>query len=58
MQFMRIDFWPAGLVLAVAFLLVMAMRSLERFARSRTVKRTHQALQRAVGDPSDPKHDE
>jgi hypothetical protein len=48
MQFMRIDFWPAGLVLAVATLLIVAMRWLERFAREAAVKRTHQALQRAL----------
>jgi hypothetical protein len=57
MQFMRIDFWPAGLVLVIALLLIVAMRSLERFARSVTVKRTHQALQRALGDPSNPSNE-
>jgi hypothetical protein len=51
MQFMRIDFWPAGLVLAISLLLIVAMRSLERFSRSVTVKRTHEALQSALGDP-------
>jgi hypothetical protein len=52
MQFMRIDFWPAGLVLAIALLLIVAMRSLERFALGAAARRTHSALQRALSDPS------
>jgi hypothetical protein len=52
MQFMRIDFWPAGLVLALALLVIIAMRSLERFAHSAATRRTRRALQRALGNPT------
>jgi hypothetical protein len=54
MQFVRIDFWPAGLVLASAALIAMALRSLERFAHDLTARRTRQALHRALDDQSEP----
>jgi hypothetical protein len=53
MQFVRIDFWPAGLVLASAALIALALRSLERFAQDAAVRRTRRALQRALGDDDD-----
>jgi hypothetical protein len=48
MQFVRIDFWPAGLVIASAALIAMALRSLERFADDATARRTQRALNRAL----------
>jgi hypothetical protein len=48
MQFVRIDFWPAGLVLASAALIALALRSLERFAQDATVRRTRRALEHAL----------
>jgi hypothetical protein len=50
MQFVRIDFWPAGLVLASAALIALALRSLERFGQDSAVRRTRRALQRALDD--------
>jgi hypothetical protein len=48
MQFVRIDFWPAGLVLASAVAMAFALRVLERSAHSATGRRTRQVLQRAL----------
>jgi divalent metal cation (Fe/Co/Zn/Cd) transporter len=48
MAFVRIDLWPAGLVLAVAVVLIVAMRVLERYAHRAAVKRTRQALRQAL----------
>lgn len=52
MQSLRIDFGPAGLVLVIAGLLIVAMRSLERFAHSATIRRTRRALQHALCKPA------
>jgi hypothetical protein len=54
MQFVRIDFWPAGLVFASATLIALALRSLERFAQDATVRRTRRALERTLGSDDDP----
>jgi hypothetical protein len=48
MFFLRIDPWPAGLALAVAIALIVAMRAIERYARSVIVHRTRRDVQRAL----------
>jgi hypothetical protein len=52
MQFVRVDFWPAGLVFVSAVAVALVLRALERFAHSATTQRTRRALARALGDPA------
>lgn len=47
MQYVRIELWPAGVVLAVAVVLMAAMRALEGYAHRIAGKRTRRALQHA-----------
>jgi hypothetical protein len=46
--YLRIDLWPAGVVLAIAALLLLALRVLEGVSHRNAKKRTREALQHAL----------
>jgi hypothetical protein len=53
MPYVRIELWPAGIALLIAAISMVAMRALEGYAHRASVKRTREALQRALNDPAE-----
>jgi hypothetical protein len=50
MGYLDVDLWPAGLVLVLAALAIIALRVSERRADALVALRTREALRRALGE--------
>ena len=50
MAYLHIDLWPSGYVIAVAVVLIAALRLLDRRADALAAERTRRALERALED--------
>lgn len=52
MAHLQIDLWPVGVIVTIATAAIVAMRALERRADHLASKRTRQALERTVAEPT------
>lgn len=52
MAHLQIDLWPVGVVVIVATAVIVVMRALDRRADHLAARRTRQALERAVAEPT------
>jgi hypothetical protein len=53
MGYLNVDLWPAAVALLFAGAAIVAMRSIERRADRAATRRTREALQRTLADPTE-----